>query len=674
MDAVRIGRQVMDGIASAQRNIDAICAVAVEDVTFENCIEAIEFATEPLDFPWAVLEHLVAHIGSDELRAIHGETIGPVTEFYGSIAMNGELWKRVLAVRSGRGAKELGAIEKRLLDETTLNFRDGGADLDQDKKTRLLDVRKLLAKATKDFSDRLQSAMDGWEMFVDESQLDGLPQPIVAVAMADGAAKGRSGSCRLTLHAPIYGPAMRHLRSEELRKIFWKAYDSLCSSGENDNGPIILQILRLRREEANLLSYENFADYVLSRRMVKSGKRAQQFTADMHGRVAKQFQWELERLRNFKKNSPYGNGKPLEPWETAFYGEEQCKALHAFDGEQLRPYFQLDDVLGGLFSLAGKLYGLRIVEHETRVGAPDGTSATSVWHSDVRYFTVHESTGEQLGSFYVDLFPREGKRPGAWENVLVTGHADRDGAWVRPIATMSANLTPPTEGQPSRLTHDEVETVFHEFGHLLHSIFGKVKYESLNGTNVAWDFVELPSQLMENWVWEYDCLRTFAIDRSKGDEVLPRELFDRMASARNYQKAMGTMRQLSLQKMDLDLHISYGGTQLDDFIGHSIADYVAKYPTKPRAIVRHFPHLFSDPVGYAASYYSYKWAELLDADAFECFMENGIFNSETANAFRREILERGNGEAADRLYVNFRRREPCVDALLRRDGLLPRTK
>ena len=671
MTAERLRCDVTDAIAVAQSNISAICSIPVGEATFENCVEPMERATDQLDVSWARLEHLVAHMGGNELRACLGEVLGPVTELYGSIGLNGDLWERVFAVSKSDAAKKLGEEERRLLHETVRDFRDGGAGLGQVEKAKLLKLRKKLAKEAQSFSEHLQDAMDNWELYVaDKSQLEGLPDAIAAIALADGAAHGREGAYRLTLHAPIYGPAMRYLKSNELRKTLWSAQNSLCSDGKWDNGPTIRRMLDLRKKEANLLGYKNFADYVLSRRMAGSGERAMEFTEDMHGRIVDQFREEFAQLQKFKTKVEGAAAGPIEPWETAFYGEEQCKVLHDFDDEQLRPYFRLDDVIGGLFSLTEKLYGLRMVEHSTRTGPDDGSGAVSVWHEDVRYFTVHERNGELVGSFYMDLFPREGKRPGAWENSLVSGHRSSAGTWLRPVGTVSANVTPPTDGKQPQLTHREVETIFHEFGHLLHSLLGKVKYASLNGTNVAWDFVELPSQIMENWTWEYDCLRAFAKNRVNGDEVLPDELFRRMKSARNYLVAMATMRQLAMQKMDLDLHISYDGSDLDRFIEKSQAGYLADYPTKPRSIVRQFGHLFSDHIGYAAGYYSYKWAEVLDADAFERFLEEGIFNGATADSFRCEILERGNLEPAEILYVKFRGKEPSVNALLRRNGLL----
>jgi oligopeptidase A len=372
----------------------------------------------------------------------------------------------------------------------------------------------------------------------------------------------------------------------------------------------------------------------------------------------------------------------LEPWETAYLAEERCRDLHGFDDEQLRPYFSLDGTLAGLFTLAEKLYGITITELPTSVegtekqeskngGAKGGRAKVPVWDASVRYFEVRDGNGDEIGAFYMDLFPRTGKRSGAWlSNGLGEGHRNEHGQWVLPLGVIAANLTPSTETQPSLLAHREVETLFHEFGHLLHHLFGKVDYASLNGTNVVWDFVELPSQIMENWTWEREGLDLFARHYRTG-EPLPEELFQKLRKTRNYLIAITFMRQLSLQKMDLDLHIGYENQGLDRFIDRSTADYRIPYRTHPLSIVRHFGHLFSDSVGYAAGYYSYKWAEVLEADAFERFLTEGIFNRETADSFRRRILERGNGAPAGDLYRDFRGRDPRPDALLRRSELAP---
>ncbi|MDR2664583.1 MAG: M3 family metallopeptidase [Puniceicoccales bacterium] len=673
LTASSLRADLLSGMEQAQSNISKITAIPLPNVSFENCIEELERAAEPLNGPACRLEHLVAHMGGGEIRSLHGEMVGPIAEFYGSIPLNEDLWARVRVVRDSQAAKSLTGIRRRLLEETVRDFLDGGAELPRERKAQLLEIRKQLAQKTQKFMEHLQDAMDGWELYVeDPAELEGLPESILPILRADAERKGRPNAYRLTLQEPVYCPALRYLRSDSLRRTLWAANDAICSGGADDNGPLIGEILALRKEEAEILGFSNFSDYVLSRRMAGSGARALQFTENMHGRFREPFRREFAQLQEFKKKKAGTAAGPLEPWQVSYWSEEQCRELYNFDDEELRPYLQLSDVLAGLFGLAERLYGLRIVERPTRAGSPaNGKSAVSVWHRDVRYFEVLESDGTPIGSFYADLFPREGKRPGAWENELVPGCRDADGHWQRPVGTISANLTPPTDSQPSRLTHREVETLFHEFGHLLHSLFGRVDYASLNGTKVAWDFVELPSQVMENWTWEYDCLRTFARNRSEGNRVLPEELFRRLRATRNYLVAIRTMRQLSLQKMDLDLHMFYNGSPLDDFIGRSIADYVPHYPTEPRPIVRRFVHLFGDPVGYGSAYYSYMWAEVLDADAFERFLDEGLFSRSVAKDFRTKILERGSGEPAEQLYRNFRGRDADPAALLRRSGLLP---
>jgi oligopeptidase A len=669
----RLPGDVAAAILLAQKNISAIAAVNPREVTFTNTIEALERATEPLDIAWARASHLDSVANGEKFRAAYNEMLGPVSEFYSSIVLDSDLWARIAAFAETKEAKKLRGVRRRLFEETKKDFEEGGAGLPEEAKNRLRKIRRTLSEKTQRYAENVLDATEAWEKILSNStELEGMPAMILSIMEKDAAEHGHPGGYRLTLHAPIYGPSMRYLKSDSLRRELWMANDGLCLSGSNANGEILLEILKLRKEEATLLGYENFADFVLSRRMARNGVTALQFTKDLHGRTEEAFHREIKELRSFKASATGSPEKDLEPWEMAYWSEERCRAIHAFDDEQLRPYFGLNDTLIGLFELAHRLYGVSVVERPTHTGtAPrDGDPSVSVWDEAVRYFDVYDGDGKPLGAFYMDLFPRRGKRSGAWLNGdLGMGHRNISGKWIRPLGVVAANVTPATANQPSLLTHREVETIFHEFGHLLHHLFGRVDYASLNGTNVSWDFVELPSQFLENWAWERECLDLFARHHRTG-EPLPKELYEKMRNTRNYAMAMVTMRQLSMQKMDLDLHISYDDTDLDDFINRSTDGYTVSYPTKPHSIVRHFGHLFSDPVGYAAGYYSYKWAEVLDADAFEKFLEEGIFNKKTAKAMRRKILEKGNSEPAEKLYVDFRGRKPRLDALLRRSGLL----
>ncbi|MDR0428843.1 MAG: M3 family metallopeptidase, partial [Puniceicoccales bacterium] len=360
----------------------------------------------------------------------------------------------------------------------------------------------------------------------------------------------------------------------------------------------------------------------------------------------------------------------LDPWEVSYLSELQCQKLYAFDEEQLRPYFEMKVVLEGIFSIFRRLYGISFCAKKTTISPREGCEDVPVWHESVQYYEVYEKDGRLLGAFYLDLYPRLGKRSGAWvANQLRQGYYRRtNGQWITPIGFVGANLTPPTNEQPSLLTHYEVETLLHEFGHLMHHLMSGVEYASLGGVNVAWDFVELPSQIMENWAWEWDVLSSFAKHYQSG-APLPREIYQKMIHARNHNISIAFMRQLSLQKMDLDLHCSYDGSPLDAFIEKAIDGYVIQYSCKLLSLIRHFTHLFGDTTGYAAAYYSYKWAEVLDADAFTRFQRKGIFNPAVARIFRHRILEQGNREPPQVLFRQFMGRNPCVDALLFRYGL-----
>jgi oligopeptidase A len=662
-------KAIPEAIGRAQENLAAIVAQPVALGTFANVIEALESATEPLDYVWSCASHLDSVVNGDELRAAYNECLPAVTQFYGDIVLNEKLWERVHAVYL-RGFDGLTPVQRRLLEETHLDFIENGANLPPDKKTRLRGVKQELAQKAQKYSENVLDATDAWEKIIsedDKSILAGLPPTILGILRTNAEQKGHAGAYRLTLHEAIYGPAMRYLESEILRRELWEAHNNLGHGEPYENGLLIGEILALRREKAQLLGKGNFPDLVLSRRMAKSGAVALNFTTDMHRRVLPYFRKEIASLEAFKRELTGNPADRLEPWQTAYFSEKLCRKLYSFDQEELRPYFPLDAVLSGLFQILWELYGISFQPLPTATEPVEGS--ISVWHRDVQYYEVREGDGKLLGSFYLDLFPRDGKRSGAWmEGALRNGHREKNGEWTTPIGFVAANLTPATETNRSLLTHYEVETLFHEFGHLMHHLMGRVDYGSLNGTNVAWDFVELPSQILENWVWEWEALAMFA-RHYESQEPLPRELFKKMVAARNHLISCTIMRQLSFQKMDLDLHISYAGEDLDAFIDGSIASYVVPYATTPLSLVRHFHHLFSSPTGYAAAYYSYKWAEVLDADAFTRFQREGIFNEMVAEEFRRKILERGNAEAPDVLYHNFMGRGPNLDALLRRYDL-----
>jgi oligopeptidase A len=459
---------------------------------------------------------------------------------------------------------------------------------------------------------------------------------------------------------------MTYLDDEALRQEMWTAAIAVGAKAPHDTTALVSQILSLRAEKAALLGRPHFADLTLERRMAKSGERAMAFLEDLQRRAAKAFAKECRELEEFKSQRTGRPVSALAPWELGYWSEKLRQERYDFDEEQLRPYFPMPRVIAGLFEVAKRVFGLEIIER--------GQGAVEVWHPEVKFFDLYNSDRKHLGSFYTDWYPRESKRGGAWMSYLITGGPNSDGQRAPHLGLICGNMTPPAGDKPALLTHREVETVFHEFGHLLHHLLGEVEIKSLNGVNVAWDFVELPSQIMENWCWERESLDLFA-RHHENDTLIPDTIFRKMIAAKNFRSACVTMRQLAFAKMDLVLHM-----RTDEFAGEPdveqkvrafIADCLV--PTQPPSptIVKRFNHIFSDPVGYAAGYYSYKWAEVLDADAFTRFKREGVFNAKTGADFVAHILSRGNSTAPGELYRRFMGRDPDLAALLERSGLTP---
>jgi oligopeptidase A len=537
-----------------------------------------------------------------------------------------------------------------MLDE----FRRQGAELDEAGKARASAINVELAELTTKFSQNVLDATNDYELVIeDEKDLAGLPASAVESARESAEAKGVPG-WRFTLQAPSLIPVLTYLDDARLREAVWRAYNTRATGGNTDNRGIIDKVLRLRREKADLLGYQDFSDLVLEDRMAGSGREADKFLADLRGKTLPFFERENTALERFSLNVADSRNGPLQSWDVAYYAEKQRAALYEFDEEQLRPYFPVDSVLDGLFETVRRLYGVEIA----------ATADLPVWDESVRTFELRDTDGQHLASFYVDLFPRENKRAGAWMDCLRLA--------VPPaphLGLICANVNPPVGGKPALLTHLEVETLFHEFGHLTHLCLSRVPVRSLGGTNVAWDFVELPSQIMENWCWEREALDLFTKHYETG-ETIPDDLFAKMKRARTYRAANAQMRQVGFASVDLMLHREFD--HRDDVIAftrqvlqeHSPVELPDGY-----GFIASFGHLFSSPVGYAAGYYSYKWAEVLDADAFTRFRDNGVFNQTVGREFRDCILARGDSEPPMELYKAFMGREPSLDPLLARQGL-----
>ncbi len=682
----RVKPDITKALREAGERLDAIAARPRAELTFENTLLALDEATEGLGEAWGRVSHLISVCDSPPLREAYTEMLPAVSEFFARIPLNQDLWDAIKAYGETAGARELTGVRRRFLEETVTDFRQAGADLPAEKKARLEQIESELSSLTRKFSENVLDATNAWELVIDDrEQLRGLPETALEAARHNALEKGHGSESdprwRFTLHMPSLEPFMTYLEDDDLRRRMWEASTAVGAREPHDNTGLVDQILALREEKAKLLGRESFAALVLERRMAKSDERVFGFIDDLHRRSREAFEKENRELEDFRGGALGEASVPLEPWELLYWSEKQRRDRYAFDEEDLRPYFPIDRVIGGLFEIAERVFEVRIEERETvcpEPGSSPGASAAGeggpveVWHPEVRFYDLRDRDGRHRGSFYADWHPRESKRGGAWMNPLRTGGVTAAGERRPHLGLICGNLTPSVAGKTALLTHREVETIFHEFGHLLHHLLGEVEIKSLNGTNVAWDFVELPSQIMENWCWDRESLNCFARHHETGAPI-PDELFSKMVAARNYRSANAMMRQLSFGRLDLELHARYpryAGGDLEEALRRLLRDFVPPTRTPLPTIARRFSHLFSSPTGYAAGYYSYKWAEGLDADAFTRFQTEGILNPKVGREFVDRILSRGNAEDPLKLYVDFMGREPDLLALLKRSGLV----
>ncbi|HTJ81444.1 MAG TPA: M3 family metallopeptidase [Polyangiaceae bacterium] len=619
--------------------------------TYASTLGALEEATRDLERTSLVAEHLETAATTPELRAAWTEAQPKISAFFSELPLHAGLYARLSAFAKTDEAQKLEPVFARHLDKVLAEFKRHGAELSPEGKKQLTEIDVELTKITTRFSQNVLDATNAFELVVeDEAQVAGLPDLAKRAARESAAKKGKAGY-RFTLHAPSFIPAVTHLDDAGLRERLYRAYNERCSGGDHDNRALLGQILDLRKKKAALLGFGDFGDFTTVDRMAKSGARARSFIADLRARTEPFFARERAALVEFA-------GRPLSAWDVAYFSEKQRKALFDFDDEALRPYFPLDGVLSGVFQILGKLYGVRFEP----VSVP-------TWDASVRPYHLVGGDGTHLATVYVDLFPRENKVQGAWMAPLFTATPP-----AAHVAVVAANFTPPLGDTPALLTHREVETLFHELGHLMHQCLSRVPVRRLAGTSVAWDFVELPSQIMENWTWERGAVDLFARHYQTGERI-PDALFDKLVRARTYRAASAQMQQLGYAEVDLDLHTTFDAGGPQDAVARARA-ILAHHVTAPLpdefAMIASFGHLFANPVGYAAGYYSYKWAEVLDADAFGRFREEGLFSPEVGAAFRDRLLARGDSADPEELFRDFRGRDPSPDALLERQGLLGR--
>jgi len=655
-------------LGEAQSVVDEVSS-STEEPAWDNTLGRLDRALEVLTERIGPVGHLISVAETPDLRDAYNLVLPEISTFFSSIPLNPDLWAKVKAYAATDEASALTGIRRRHLDKTVRDFERAGADLPAEAKGRLQALQVELAQLKQKFSENVLDATAAFELVIDEeARLDGVPEAPKRRFAAAAKERGHEGWL-LTLDYPSVEPILKFAKDRPLRRQILEAYVTRCREGDFDNRGLLARILRMRDEIAEILGYEGFPDYVLADRMAGSGSRAIEFETDMTGRTRPFWQRDLDELREHAATLGIAE---LEPWDVSFAMENLRKARYDIDDEVLRPYFPLGQVLEGMFEIVRRTFGFRIEER----------SIEEVWHDAVRFYEIYDEDDVLLGAFYTDWFPRKEKRQGAWMNNFITG-GPRDGSFDPHLGVMCGNFTPPEDDGEALLTHREVQTTFHEFGHLLHHCVSRVEIPSRAGIHVAWDWVELPSQLMENWTWEREALDLFARHHESG-ERFPAELYERMVAARRFMGGWAQMRQLSLGTVDLALHQELAprlraeaGEDPDETAdlgqGSEVMAFgeerFAAFAPDPRFAKLHiltsFTHLFSG--GYAAGYYSYLWSEVLDADVFTRFRDEGIFNRDTGRDYVDSILSRGDSADPDDLFVEFMGRAPDPDALLERN-------
>ena len=644
-------------IAEGKQEIEAIVNNP-EAPTFENTILELEYAGGKLNTVAGIFYNLNEANTNDRMQEI-AEQISPMmTEYSLSIMLNPKLFERVKAVYEQRENLNLSQEEAKLLEKTYKGFADNGANLSEEDKAKYSKIQEELSLATLKFGKNTLGATNAFTMHLtNEDDLAGLPSFAKDAAALEAKNRNLEGWV-ITLQQPSYSPFMQYSEKRELREKLWKAYNSKCLEGEFSNLDIIKQIVGLRIEAAKLLGYNTYADMALKDRMAKDAPTVNGFLQNLLEKSLPFAKKDVKAVADYAKANGFKG--ELMPWDFSFYSEKLKKEKYSLNDEVLKPYFKLENVKEAVFGLANTLYGLNFTEAKDIPG----------YHPDVTVYDVTDANGRHMALFYADFFPRESKGGGAWMTAFREQSFTKDGkVEKRPHISIVCNFTKPTETEPSLLTFYEVTTFLHEFGHALHGILAEGRFASLTGTGVARDFVELPSQIMENWATEKEYLASFAKHYQTG-EVIPDELIDRIVESKNYNSGYASVRQLQFGIGDMAWH-SVTEVPADDVVAFekkAVAACALMPDVPATAFAPSFGHIFSG--GYAAGYYSYKWAEVLEADAFQVFKENGIFNKETAEKFRKEILSRGGIEDADVIYRNFRGRDPEPEALLKKFGMV----
>lgn len=631
-------------------------AIKSQPASFENTLRGLEIASEELEFVYITFGNLLSAHTNDQMQSLAMEMGPKVAAFSNDVALDPEIFARVREVYESRHTAGLTPEQIQLVEKTYRDFERNGAGLPPDKKERLRQIDERMSQLNPTFRDNVLKATNAFELWIEnEADLAGLPTAFRTAAKEAAASKGRPDHWLFTLHAPSYVPFVTYADNRELREKMLRAFGARAVNGPYNNEPIVREIVTLAQEKARLLGAKTFAHYALQLRMAETPEQVLQFLDRLKGASMATARREVAEVQEFATS--LGGPASLQPWDFAYYSEKLKSQRYAVDDEMLRPYFRLDNVVAGVFEHAKRLFGLEFKE----------TKQYPVYHPDVKAFEVHRGP-EFIGLFYADFFPRASKGQGAWMTNFYEQGLFR-GESKRPHVSIVCNFTPPSGDMPSLLTFSEVQTLFHEFGHALHSLLSQVQYRTLAGTNVYLDFVELPSQILENWAEEEESLRLFAHHYKTG-ELIPQDLVKKLKRAQMFQTGYFAIRQINFAYLDLAWFMTPPPPT------QSMMDFEIQITEPQRLLPRvkdanisaSFAHIFGG--GYASGYYSYKWAEALEADAFELFLERGIFDAETARLFEECILSRGGSEHPMRLYEKFRGRAPDPQALLRRDGLL----
>ncbi len=642
-------------IAEAKAEVEKIKNVTSTD--FVNVMEAYENSGRLLSRVTSVFFHFDGANNTEELQAIAPEFKVKLTNHGSDVALDEKLFAQIKTIYDQKEKFNLSDEQELLLNDTYKSFVRNGALLDESEKAELRKIDERMAEVTNSFGDNLLGRTNEFMLYIDnEDELKGLPEGAITAAKESAKENGFEDKWLFTLHGPSIIPVLTYAENRSLREKMWRAFSTKCKDGQYDNRANVLELVKLRSQRAKLLGYETHADYILEERMAKTKDAVLEMLNGYKKIVKDKALQEFDELKDFIRS--IGGEDNVKPWDIGFYAEKMKASIYGFDEEELRPYFQFEKVRQGAFDVASKLYNIRF----------EKVNDYPLYHEDVETFDVYDNKNNLLiGVFYTDYFPRKTKQGGAWMNDYVVQARNPDGTRKPPVVGNHGNFTKPTQDKPSLITLNEVLTLFHEFGHGLHGLLSDTKYVSQAGTSVKWDFVELPSQVMENWAKEKEVLNLFASHFETG-EMLPEELIKKTKASENFRSASMFLRQVQLSTLDMMWHVAEPEDigDVESFEYEVCKDFYI-LPPEGGLVSPSFSHIFDG--GYSAGYYSYKWAEVLDADAFEAFKEKGLFDTETAGKFR-ELLSKGGSKDPEKLYLLFRGKRPDPEALLRREGLL----